>query len=130
MRKLFLYAAMILLMLSGVSQATLTTIGTASYDDGSGLKDYNLIWDDDNNGKSLVWLDYTNARASWQDQMTWASSLDTALSVTLNAGVSVTWTDSSWRLPNTVDGVDVIMRNWGIWGIMIPTVIILNPDGA
>ncbi len=36
MRKLFLYAAMVVLMMSGVAQATLTTIGTASYDDGSG----------------------------------------------------------------------------------------------
>ncbi len=100
MRKLFLYAAMVLLMMTGVSQATLTIIGTASYDGGT----YNLIWDDDNNGKSLVWLDYTNAEAPWRTQMNWASNLDTALSVTLNAGVSVTWTDSSWRLPATVDG--------------------------
>ncbi len=103
MRKLFLYVAMVLLMMTGIAQATLTTIGMATYDDGSGAKDYNLIWDDDNNGRSLVWLDYTNAENTWQAQRDWASSLDTALSVTLNAGVSVTW-DSSWRLPNTVDG--------------------------
>ncbi|PIE72004.1 MAG: hypothetical protein CSA20_10010 [Deltaproteobacteria bacterium] len=100
MRKLFLYAAMVLLMLSGLAQATLTTIGTAEYNGGT----YNLIWDDDNNGKSLVWLDYSNT-GNWEAQRSWASSLDTALSVTWNAGVSVTWTDASWRLPNTVDGV-------------------------
>ncbi len=97
---------MVLLMMTGVAQATLTTIGTATYNDGTGAKDYNLIWDDDNNGNSVVWLDYTNARASWQAQRSWALSLGTALSVTLNAGVSVTW-DSSWRLPNTVDGVGI-----------------------
>ncbi len=103
MRKLFFYAAMGVLMLSGVAQATLTTIGTAEYNGGT----YNLIWDDDNNGKSLVWLDYTNAANTWQAQRNWASSLDTELSVSWNVGVSVTWTDSSWRLPNTVDGVAV-----------------------
>ncbi len=100
MKKLFLYAAMVLLMLSGVAQATLTTIGTANYNGGT----YNLIWDDDNNGNSLVWLDYTNAKNTWKAQRRWASSLDTELSVTWNAGVSVDWADTSWRLPNTVDG--------------------------
>lgn len=36
-------------------QATLTTIGTAQLGDSPGA--YKIIWDDDNNGQSLVWLD-------------------------------------------------------------------------
>ncbi len=44
--------------------------------------------------------------------LNWASNLDTALSVTWNAGVSVTWTDPSWRLPATVNGP----YDWGYDG--------------
>ncbi len=106
MRKLFLCLSVVVLMTSGVAQASLTTIGTADYNGGT----YKLIWDDDNNGNSLVWLDYTNVGSSgsgdtWDNQMSWASSLDTALSVTWYDGVTVDWGGSSWRLPNTVDGL-------------------------
>ncbi|PIE61008.1 MAG: hypothetical protein CSA29_05520 [Desulfobacterales bacterium] len=90
--------------MSGVAQATLTTIGTASYDDGSGVKDYKLIWDDDNNGRSVVWLDYRHEDDPWSYQMIWASSLDTALTVNLYAEYTVDWSGSSWRLPYIVDG--------------------------
>ncbi len=105
MKKLFLFTMMVLLMLSGVAQATLTTIGTATFVGSEDSYNYNLIWDDDNNGKSLVWLDFTMERMIWEWQMSVASSVDTLFSVTWNAGVSVTWTDPSWRLPKTVDGV-------------------------
>ncbi len=113
MKKLFLCTMMVLLMMTGIAQATLTTIGTATYDDGSGAKDYKLIWDDDNNGNSLVWLDYTNAENTWQAQRDWASSLATALTVNLNAGYTVTWEGTtSWRLPSAVDG----SYDWGYDG--------------
>lgn len=48
--------ALALLGMAGMSQATLTTIGTATYF-GS---EYNLICDDDNNGNSVVSLDYSD----------------------------------------------------------------------
>ncbi len=100
MKKLFLFTMMVLLMMTGIAQATLTTIGTATYNDGTGAKDYNLIWDDDNNGKSLVWLDYSNYYGSWQVQMDWASGLESALTINLYEGYSVTWEETtSWRLP-------------------------------
>jgi len=35
----------------GSAKATLTTIGTVTY----GGMNYNLIWDDDNNGNSVIW---------------------------------------------------------------------------
>ncbi len=99
MKKLFLCTTMFLLIMSGMAQARLTTIGTATYDGSN----YNLIWDDDNNGKSLVWLDYTNDGNNWNNQRSWASSLNTALTINLYAGYTVDWGGSSWRLPSTVD---------------------------
>ncbi len=99
-----------LLMVTGLAQASLTTIGTAAYEydlDGDGFFDahenYNLIWDDDNNGNSVVWLDYSNPVDTWQNQMDWAAGLEAAITINLDAGYSVIW-DSAWRLPETVDG--------------------------
>jgi hypothetical protein len=46
------------------SNATLTTTGTATHNGSN----YNLIWDDDNNGNSVVWLDYTNDALTWSEQ--------------------------------------------------------------
>ncbi len=99
-------------MMTGIAQATLTTIGTATYDDGSGAKDYKLIWDDDNNGRSLVWLDYRKSGSGWDSQVSWASSLNTALTVNLYDGYAVDWENSSWRLPIAVDGI----YEWGYDG--------------
>ena len=90
-----------LLTMIGIAQATLTVIGTAQFN-GTGTE-YNLIWEDDNNGNSVVWLDYCNTPAIWQNQTAWAVGLNNELVITLNPGYSVTWTDSSWRLPSTVD---------------------------
>ena len=89
-----------LLCLAGAAGATLTTIGTATY---SG-SDYKLIWDDDNNGKSVVWLDYTNGLTTWANQTAWASGLGAVLTINLDSGYFVTWDDPNWRLPSTVDG--------------------------
>ena len=92
---------MVLLGMIGIAQATLTVIGTATYNS----TNYNLIWDDDNNGNSIVWLDYTNSIGTWQNQIDWASGLGSQLTVTLNPGYStdIDWS-TGWRLPDTVDG--------------------------
>jgi len=83
------------------AQATLTTIGTATY----GGSDYNLIWDDDNNGNSVVWLDYSNDWPTWAAQTAWAAGLDGDLTYNIDSAYSVSWTDDDWRLGSTVDGV-------------------------
>ena len=98
-----------LLLFSGSAHADLKTIGTAQF--GETGDHYNLIWDDVNNGNSVVWLDYTNAPTNWTAQNAWAAGLDSALTLYLNAGVSVNW-DGSWRLPSTVDG----LYSWGYDG--------------
>ena len=92
-----------LLCLAGTADATLMTIGTATYN-GS---DYKLIWDDDNNGNSVVWLDYTNSYGTWYKQSAWAAGLGASLTVNLNSGYAVIWDDPNWRLPSTVDGPHV-----------------------
>ncbi len=92
-----------LIMMTGLAQASLTTIGTANYL-GS---DYNLIWDDDNNGNSVVWLDYSNDMDTWQNQTNWATSLDSAITIN-TPGYNVTWDDESWRLPYAgIDGNNI-----------------------
>ncbi|MEA1921465.1 MAG: IPTL-CTERM sorting domain-containing protein [Pseudomonadota bacterium] len=83
-----------------MAQATLTVIGTATY---SGT-DYNLIWDDDNNGNSVIWLDYSNAPAIWSSQMAGAAGLDGQLTYNIDPAYTITWNDAAWRLPATVDG--------------------------
>ena len=87
----------VFLAMGSVAQASLIKIGTATY---NGV-DYNLICDDDNNGKSLVWLDYSAPEAYWGEQMAWASSLDAALTYNLDSGYTVQ--SGSWRLPSAGD---------------------------
>ena len=99
MKKRFLSVlttGLFLLCMAGIANAALTTIGTATY----GGSDYKLIWDNDNNGKSVVWLDYTNTASDWSPQMNWAAGLDQNLTYNLNPGYSVTWDDTAWRLPD------------------------------
>ncbi|MBU4260754.1 MAG: PEP-CTERM sorting domain-containing protein [Proteobacteria bacterium] len=97
-RKLLAGLATGLLMFSvaGTAQATLTTIGIATY----GGSDYNLIWDNDNNGNSVIWLDYTHDKTNWEEQNTWAAGLDSSLTCRIDAAYRVDWGDSSWRLPS------------------------------
>jgi len=83
-----------------LAQAGLTTIGTVTY----GGSDYNLIWDKNNNGNSVVWLDYSNGNLDWSAQSAWAAGLGEQLSNINTPGYSITWTDQAWRLPNMVDG--------------------------
>ncbi len=87
-----------LLCVTGLAQASLTTIGTATY----GGLDYNLIWDKDNNGNSIVWLDYTNDAINWYSQKAWAAGLDSSITYNIDPGCfTVAWDDAAWRLPST-----------------------------
>jgi hypothetical protein len=112
-------------VLSGPAYAKLVVIGTASYT-GAGANDmtgalggggpgpaaaagsedaagdYNLIYDDD---QGLVWLDFSNGRGIWPNQVKWAAGLNASgvLTCRLNPGVSVSW-EGDWRLPKAVDG--------------------------
>ena len=90
----------VVLMLWGSAHA-LQVIGTATYEDAV----YNLVYEADNNGNSLVWLDYTQDYTKWQDQVNWVAGLESALTVTLDPGYSVSWTEDNWRLPTTVDEI-------------------------
>lgn len=102
MKKLFLSTILFIAIMPGMAQATLITIGTATYNG----QDYNLIWDNDNNGNSVVWLDYSNAGTDWVNQVAWASSLNAAgvLIYNIDSAYSVDWGAGSWRLPASVDG--------------------------
>ncbi len=98
MKKVIVLLVLMVMGYSIQAQAGLTTIGTATY----GGSDYNLIWDDDNNGNSVVWLDYTNGSTDWQSQKDWALGLDSAItSYNIDPGYAVTWDDDDWRLPTT-----------------------------
>lgn len=101
MKKQLIWTAAVLALLTGggTAQATLTTIGSATYM-GS---DYNLIWDDNNNGNSVIWLDYSNAKDIWVNQTSWAASLDTQLTYNIDAVYTVSW-DGDWRLGSTMKG--------------------------
>lgn len=89
-----------LLGMTGIAQATLVTIGTATY---SG-SEHKLIWDNDNNGNSVVWLDYINT-GNWSSQTSWAAGLESNLIYNIDAQYSIAWDDSAWRLPSTAAGL-------------------------
>jgi len=96
-----LTAGLLMFCFNGLAQASLTTIGTATY----GLSEYNLIWDEDNNGQSLIWLDYSHTPSTWENQKYWAEViLGEVLILNLDPGFTVDWNSSSWRLPTA--GVD------------------------
>lgn len=90
----------VFILLSGTANATLRVIGTATY---NGIA-YKLIWDDNNNGHSVVWLDFANGRLTHEAQVAWASSLNDAgvLTYSIDPAYSVSW-NGEWRLPATVD---------------------------
>lgn len=108
MRLLGITVSLILLSMVGMAQATLVTIGTATYY-GS---DYNLIWDDDNNGNSVVWLDYTRWHTEWEQGVNWAADLDNFLTYNIDRPYHVHWQEDNWRLPVAVDGPYI----WGYDG--------------
>lgn len=100
MKRLFsiLFASSLVGLVSVSAEATLTTIGTASY----GSQSYNLIYDEI---PGLVWLDYSNALDVWQNQMIWVISLNSPgmLTYNINSAYTVTWGVEGFRLPKVVD---------------------------
>jgi hypothetical protein len=111
--KTVLAAAALAFAVAGTADATLVTIGQANYNSSS----YNLVWDNNSPFGSVVYLDYSNAANTWANQVSWASSLNSSLTYTLNAGYSVDWGTNSWRLPTTVD--DSVLTNY--WGLGLPS---------
>lgn len=99
--------------ITGFASAKLTVIGYVDYQTSpSNTQTYLLIWDDsDNNGESVVWLDYTNYKRSWDNQQQWLDLLNgngftsVITKITLNPGYTVDWGNNLWHLPDTVDGV-------------------------
>ena len=94
-----LFASAAIGLAAAPAEATLTTIGTANYSLDAGL-DYNLIYDED---LGLIWLDYSNALNTWQNQRDWAAGLNAGgvLTYNINPGLNVTW-GADWRLPTVV----------------------------
>lgn len=82
--------------LVGLGKATLVTIGTATYED----ENYNLIWDDDNNGSSLIWFDYRTYQRLWAAQMDWVADLSSYLTLNIVPEYNISWNDDAWRLPS------------------------------
>jgi hypothetical protein len=105
MKKFFLllFGMFFLLVTNGLANADLITIGTAQFG-GTGTE-YNLIWDDNNNSNSIVYLDYTNAADDWTAQNTWASGLNGTLTYNIDSAYTIDWGSNNWRLPTTVDGI-------------------------
>src|SRR3989304_8626967 len=91
-----LFASAAIGLVAVPADAILTNIGTATYGGGS----YNLIHDDD---IGLIWLDYSNAPNTWQNQVNWAAGLNGVgvLTYNINPGVTVTW-GGNWRLPSAL----------------------------
>ena len=95
-KTLFLLAAVFLLVASN-AHAELTIIGTADYLG----ETYNLIWDEDNNDKSIVWLDYAAPNTQRAEQVAWAAGLNASYILTydISDNYQVTW-NGDWRLPD------------------------------
>ena len=109
-RWMFLLVLVVVFVFSGVVNASLIEIGTATY----GGTDYKLIYEDNSIYGGLVWLDYTRGYDTWQNQVNWASGLGSSLTVTLDPGYTTTidWS-TGWRLPAT----DETQANlWGGYG--------------
>lgn len=104
-----LATGLVVMGMTGMAEATLITIGQATYTTNNISNDYNLIWDNDNNGNSVVWLDYSNTANTWANQVSWAAGLNSVgvLSYTMAAGYTVDFGANAWRLPTTVDGEKV-----------------------
>ncbi len=98
---------MLLFFVTEFSQAALTKIGSVTF----AGSDYNLIWDNDNNGRSLVWLDYISNNSDWASQKFWANGLNQYLTYKIEPAYTISWNDDNWRLPYTVDGVEDIGYN-------------------
>jgi hypothetical protein len=109
---LTLTIGLLILGIEGMACATLSVIGSVEYQTGNNTQTFLLIWDDmDNNGESVVWLDYTNYKRSWPNQQQWLDLLNgngvasVIKKITINEGYTIDWGNNLWRLPDTVDGI-------------------------
>jgi hypothetical protein len=109
--KAALTLALLMAALAGPAGATMQVIGNADYAGGN----YNLIYDNDSPFGTIVYLDYSKSGDNWANQVSWAGTLNSALTYHYNAGVSVTYS-SGWRLPSTVDGPYVYGYNGSTTG--------------
>lgn len=115
-----LACGVVMIGVAGIANATLMTIGTATYSTATNLNIrvngnlipadneslsatenvYRLIYDD---AYQLTWLDYTQGFGDWNAQTSWANSLNTAgvLEITLSDGYMANWGNiaNNWRLP-------------------------------
>jgi hypothetical protein len=108
-----------LLLWAGAASAELIKIGTVKR--GNDVP-FNLIWQTENNGNSLIWIDYTHSEGlDWYGLKTWAQNLDDLLTYNIDPIYKVDWTDENWRLPmaNNPDdfrGYDFIESEMGhLW---------------
>lgn len=99
-KKPLFYCLFFVLIIVNSAHAALVTIGTATYNN----TDYNLIWEENNNGQSIVWLDYSTDQNTWDNQMNWAATLSEELTYNISSNYSIEWDSDDWRLPTTVDG--------------------------
>lgn len=98
--RIVLAATLLAAMVAGTAHATLITIGNATNSDGYSVK---LIWDNDAPFGSVVWLDNTYGGGIWWSHDYWQNFLTSDLTVHVNPGYTISWTDDSWRLPRTLD---------------------------
>ncbi len=105
MKKVTVLFSLVMILLSvGISNASLTTIGTVIY---KGMT-CNLVYEDDSIVGGLVWLDHNNSNPegnSWLQQDDWASGLSfTEPEINLFSGftTNIDWS-TGWRLPLTYD---------------------------
>ncbi|WP_054030908.1 PEP-CTERM sorting domain-containing protein [Desulfatitalea tepidiphila] len=120
MKRIALMVVVGVFLFSGIANAALTLIGTASYDsDGNGTPEtYNLIHMDDGPFGPITWLDYTKEGDNWQNQMNWASGLSFAeADIQLNPGYksSIDWS-TGWRLPETDESQANLSGGFGYEG--------------
>jgi hypothetical protein len=102
-------AVTMILAVSGVANAALAVIGTATDSAGS----YNMVWEnDDTDGTSLVWLDMTTSN-TWQGAMDWAAGLDSTMTYNVDPGYSVAFSDTQWRLPECEDRITTLGMAYG-----------------
>lgn len=90
-----LFAVLILFSIAAVANATLQTIGTATYDG----TDYKLIYDVED---QLTWLDYSRPGVEgYAGSVAWAASLNNPgeLTINLDSGYTGLWDSSQWQLP-------------------------------
>ena len=96
MKKILLALAVItvIMLIVTPANATLQTIGTATY----GGSNYKLIYDTDD---QLTWLDYSKGSLGYQPTVDWAASLNNPgeLTINLDSGYTASWGSEQWRLP-------------------------------